>query len=68
MSTDYCRIEKVWLRIDLVVLDDLGYVPSSATGAELLVQFVAALYEQEASWPLRTSNSRSGRGCSVTSD
>lgn len=29
-----------------MVLDDVGYTPFSSTGAELLFQFVAALYER----------------------
>ena len=40
------RLEKQWLRTDLVVLDDVGYTPFSATGAELLFQFLAARYER----------------------
>ena len=40
------RLEKQWLRTDLVVLDDVGYVPFSSMGAELLFQFLAALYER----------------------
>lgn len=40
------KLEKAWLRTDLVVLDDVGYTPFSSTGAELLFQFVAALYER----------------------
>lgn len=40
------KLEKAWLRTDLVVVDDVGYTPFSSTGAELLFQFVAALYER----------------------
>lgn len=40
------RLEKQWLRLDLVILDELGYVSLSRTGAELLFQFCAAKYEQ----------------------
>lgn len=40
------KLEKMWLRTDLVVLDDVGYTPFSGTGAELMFQFVAALYER----------------------
>lgn len=42
------RLEKQWLRTDLVVLDDVGYVPFSSTGSELLFQFLAARYERGA--------------------
>lgn len=40
------RFEKQWLRTDMIVLDDVGYVPFSSTGAELLFQFLAAMYER----------------------
>lgn len=40
------RLEKQWLRLDLVVLDELGYVSLSRAGSELLFQFVAAKYER----------------------
>lgn len=40
------RLEKQWLRLDLVVLDELGYVTLSRTGSELLFQFLAARYER----------------------
>lgn len=33
-------------RFDLIVLDELGYVPFDATGAELLFNFIAKVYEQ----------------------
>ena len=33
-------------RHQLIILDELGYVPFSATGAQLLFQFCAALSEQ----------------------
>jgi len=33
-------------RFDLVVLDELGYVPFDAIGAELLFNFIAKVYEQ----------------------
>lgn len=40
------RLEKQWLRLDLVVLDELGYVTLSRTSSELLFQFLAARYER----------------------
>lgn len=40
------RLEKQWLRLDLVVLDELGYVSLSRTASELLFHFVAARYER----------------------
>lgn len=40
------RLEKQWLRLDLVVLDELGYVSLSREASELLFHFVAARYER----------------------
>lgn len=40
------RLEKQWLRFDLVVLDELGYVSLSRPASELLFHFVAARYER----------------------
>lgn len=40
------RLEKQWLRQDVAILDELGYVSLTRTGAELLFQFCAAKYEQ----------------------
>ena len=40
------RLEKQWLAPHLVILDELGYVPFSKIGAELLFQFCAARYER----------------------
>lgn len=40
------RLEKQWLRIDLAILDELGYVSLSRTASELLFQFLAARYER----------------------
>lgn len=40
------KLEKQWLRYDLVILDELGYVPLNRTEAELLFQFCSARYER----------------------
>lgn len=40
------RLEKQWLMPHVVILDELGYVPFSKMGAELLFQFCAARYER----------------------
>jgi DNA replication protein DnaC len=34
------------LKYDLIVLDELGFIPFSATGAQLLFQFCSTLYER----------------------
>jgi len=40
------KLEKQWLAHDLVILDEVGYVPFTRTGAELLYQFCASRYER----------------------
>lgn len=40
------RIEKQWLIPHLVILDELGYIPFSKMGAELLFQFCSTRYER----------------------
>ena len=39
------KLEKEWMRDDLVILDELGYVPFSRMGAELLFQFCSTRHE-----------------------
>ncbi len=39
-------LEKKWLKLDVVIVDELGYVPFSKTGAELLFQFFSSRYER----------------------
>lgn len=39
-------LEKKWLKFDTIIVDELGYVPFSKTGAELLFQFFSSRYEQ----------------------
>ncbi len=39
-------LEKRWLKFDLIILDELGYVPFMKIGAELLFQFFAGRYER----------------------
>lgn len=40
------RLEKQWLAPNLVILDELGYVPFSKIGSELLFQFCSSRYER----------------------
>lgn len=40
------QLERQWLKTDLIILDEVGFVPLSRTGAELLFQFCAARYEK----------------------
>jgi DNA replication protein DnaC len=39
-------LEKRWLKSDLIILDDVGYIPFSKAGAQLLFQFCASRYEK----------------------
>ncbi|EMI09593.1 IS21 family transposase [Anoxybacillus gonensis] len=38
--------EKKWLKYDVIIVDELGYVPFSKIGAELLFQFFSNRYER----------------------
>lgn len=40
------RLEKRWRKLDLIVLDELGYIPFSKAGAQLLFQFISLAYER----------------------
>lgn len=40
------QLERQWLKTDLIILDEVGFVPLSRTGAELLFQFCAVRYEK----------------------
>lgn len=40
------KFEKQWLSLDLVVLDELGYIPFSSVGSQLLFQFCSSRYER----------------------
>jgi DNA replication protein DnaC len=39
-------MEKKWLKYDVIIIDELGYVPFSKAGAELLFQFFSSRYER----------------------
>lgn len=47
-------MEKQWLKYDVIICDELGYVPFSKMGAELLFQFFSSRYERGSS--IVTSN------------
>ncbi|MED4164571.1 AAA family ATPase [Halalkalibacterium halodurans] len=38
--------EKKWLKFDVIIIDELGYVPFSKIGSELLFQFFSSRYER----------------------
>ncbi|HJV16635.1 MAG TPA: IS21-like element helper ATPase IstB [Bacillales bacterium] len=39
-------LEKKWLKFDMIAIDELGYVPFTKIGSELLFQFFASRYER----------------------
>lgn len=39
-------LEKQWLKADLVIVDEVGYVPLQKSGAELFFQYFASRYER----------------------
>jgi DNA replication protein DnaC len=40
------QLEKKWLKYDVIAIDELGYVPFTKNGSELLFQFFAGRYER----------------------
>jgi DNA replication protein DnaC len=40
------QLEKQWMKYDVVICDELGYVPFTKMGAELLFQFFSARHER----------------------
>jgi len=40
------KMEKQWLAPDLVIIDELGFVPFNKSGAELLFQYCSSRYER----------------------
>lgn len=40
------QMEKQWLKYDVIICDELGYVPFTKMGAELLFQFFSARHER----------------------
>ena len=52
------------LKADLILIDEIGFAPMDATGAELFFRLVAAAYERGHSASDRTGPSRSGASSS----
>ena len=42
----FMRLKSQFVRLDLLVLDELGYVPASKVGAELLFDVISTAYER----------------------
>ena len=40
------RLRRSWRKLDLLILDELGYVPASKAGAELLFDVISTAYER----------------------
>src|SRR3989454_4056658 len=57
------RVLVRWLRYDVIVLDEVGYVPLAEIGAEFLFQVIAERAERAALIVTTTCRSRNGRRC-----
>jgi DNA replication protein DnaC len=44
---DLLRVRKQLSKLDLLILDELGYVPASKIGAELLFDVISTAYERQ---------------------
>ena len=53
-------------RLDLLVVDELGYLPMDGRRANLFFQLVALKYTKRRSWSPATSPSTAGASCSAT--
>jgi DNA replication protein DnaC len=60
------RLLTSWRRVDLVILDELGFLPLSREGGQALFQFIADRYETAA--VLITTNLEFGRWTEVFGD
>ncbi len=59
------RLRQQLGKLDLLILDELGYVPASKAGAELLFDVIATAYERKQLIVTTTSPSRIGPRCSA---
>lgn len=60
------RFREKLRKVDLLILDEVGYVPFSQTGSELLCNVIADCYEQKS--VLVTSNLEFGQWTSIFGD
>ena len=61
------RLQRQLAGYKLLIIDELGYVPLSATGAELLFRSSASATSEAARWSRAICRSTSGRPCSAPS-
>jgi hypothetical protein len=61
------RLAEKLLRHDLIVIDELGYLPFSQSGGQLLFHLISKLYQNTSLLITRTSPLPTGRRCSATS-
>ena len=66
MNHELARFERQWMRIDLLILDEVGYVPLSADGGQLLFQFLNLRYERRST--VVTTNLEFGNWTKVLGD
>ena len=59
-------MEKQWMKYDVVLCDELGYVPFSKTGGELLFQFFSSRHERRST--MVTTNLEFGEWVTVFGD
>ena len=59
------RLQRQLARYKLLIIDELGYVPLSQTGAELLFEVFSQRYERGSTSSPRTCRSTNGPACSV---
>ena len=58
------NLQRQLSRLNLLIIDELGFVPLSRTGAELLFEVFSQRYERESTM-VTTSHSTSGRKSSA---
>lgn len=59
------QLQKQLVRVDLLIMDELGYVPFTAVGAELLFEVISRRYEQGAILVTRNFPLMNGLRCLV---
>ena len=55
------RLQRQLAKVKLLIIDELGFVPLSKTGAELLFELISQRYERGSTSSPATCRSKSGR-------